>query len=472
MNRLKKILIFILGTQVSFTLFIMCLVFYRFLWNIINWDELKIWVSITYFLIIVMLFWVNRKNRMFTHPLLFVSVVILGVSFYEIHLPQKKQFNYEWSSPKDTLLIPFTVGEAGRIYIKARVNDTTGLFLFDTGSDLCIVNETLVKNPVESSEDHMITDAQGISQRKKQVIIDRLQISDIVCKEVLFWPADSASWGQKGMFKGKEEVLGIIGNTFITNFVWDFDMLSHTITLTRAAHALNPINEETILPFQFVDKHWKFPVSINGEEKLILLDFGHTTPLQVEETVLKDKHTKYGSIKSISESALAHTLADSMQKDSVFYFLAKNISLGNQSFDSLFCFEKAYSSLLGMPFIWAFERVVLDYPQEKIYLMKKQANPGKFDVRTINHQFHQKIQIAGIQAGAQGYFNMRIKYYADHIAPTITENQDTVMAKYKVYGKARYWGRNLYDIDSIQCMDSVLLPNGNIQYAPFTIEMK
>ena len=368
--------------------------------------------------------------------------------------------------------MPFTVGQSGHLYIEATINDTTGLFLFDTGSSLCIVNEALIKNPVKTPEEHRMTDAQGISQHKKQIIVDRFQVGDIVCTKELFWPADSASWGKQGAFEDQEKVLGIIGNTFLTNFVWDFDMVNQTVTLARSNHAIKEIRDEAVLPLQRIGNQWKLPVAINGKEKYILLDFGHTTPLQIEDSISYDKKTIFGIGENMSKSAFMHTLADSTRTDSIFYFLAESISLGNQSFDSIICIEKAHYSLLGIPFIWAFERVVLDYPHEKIYLINKQNDLGKFDVRTINHQFRESIKVENIQAGSKGYFDIHTKYFADNMAPTITENKDTVMEKFRIYGTARYWGRSLDDLDSIQCMDSVLLPNGNIQYAPFTIMMK
>ena len=368
--------------------------------------------------------------------------------------------------------MPFTVGKSGRIYLEATVNDTTGLFVFDTGSGQCIIHETLVKNAVETSEDFMLTDAQGISQPKKRIFVDRFQVKDIVSTNVLFWPADSTTWHRKGIFEDRKEVAGVIGNTFLTNFVWDFDMVNHTVTLARSVKALEEINNETALPFHQIDHNWNLPVTINGDEKLVTLDFGCIAPLLLRDTIPLDKKKIHGWSKTTLGTAFAHTLADSVQKDTLFHFLAENVSLGNQSFDSVMCHEQTHVNVLGMPFIWAFERVVLDYPGKKIYLINRQTEAGKFDVRTISQRYRASMKSENFKAGEKGYFKLHTKYHADFIVPAHTESEDTVKEKYRVYGKARYWGRSMQDLDSIQCMDSVLLPNGNIQYAPFTIDMR
>lgn len=357
--------------------------------------------------------------------------------------------------------MPFQIDKSGRILLEAQVNDTSGLFLFDTGAGITTMNVIITGDSILQF-DHTLTDAIGLQQTKKLRAIDHFQVGEVQVDQLIFWPEDSGSHLQKG----EKNLLGVIGNNFLTHFVWDFDLRNNQVTIAKSINDLADVEKGTDLPLKNIDGKWKIPVTIDGTDREIELDFGFNGSITLNDSIKKDKNTLYGTDFGKKRTLFSHTLSGPEVVDTSFFVVAQSIKLGNQEFTDIKYFEKKYAELIGIQFMWAFERVILDYPNQEVILCKKDQSHqfavkehsiDNFLTMLINHN--------------DGYYVSSGNPYLVHESKMITTQNDTVKAEYYIYGKAKYWGKDVNSLDSIEILQSVRLPNGDSINAPYTINV-
>ncbi|WPP51679.1 pepsin/retropepsin-like aspartic protease family protein [Catalinimonas niigatensis] len=466
----EKVARIFIATCVALTLFFLCFIFYRYLFQGSDEPMFGVYLLITFLGLGFLMAWFMRYQPYFLYPqltamlLISIAVLIRNLIAHSTYTEQPEAY-HEWLSKKERFVLPFQVGKYGHILLKAQVNDTSGLFLFDTGASLSTLHEG-IPGDGEFQNEFTLTDAQGLQESKKLRVMDHFQFGYVKVQHMVFWPVDSNAWKQGGAFVGQRQIVGIIGNNFIPNYVWDFDMRNQQVSLAKSIDALDTIHNHTSLPLAPMEGNWKIPVSINGEKKNFLLDFGYITSIRLKDTLLKDDDTKHGMMLSTPKSAFSHTLNEENRSDTLSYTIAKSVWLGDQEFTNVLCFEKDFFDLIGLQFIWAFDRVILNYPDQQIHLIKHQDRPEVLDMKTLNYKLTQHIQML-----QHGFFEMTLNHYAAVNTKRITEDQDTLDARYLFYGKSKHWGQNRWDVDSITSMDSVQLPNGVIKQAPVTIDL-
>lgn len=394
--------------------------------------------------------------------LLVLVVLIVGFLIYKNSLENNERVNkieeFIWSSPIDSFTTDFIVGENGLIYLKAKVNDVNGLLLFDTGCDYTSVTEKLLD--VKNNQLHPITvtDAKGLKQTKNLVYLKRFKLGSIEIKRLHVFPADTATWtDSKGCKYKQDSILGIIGNNIISKFIWDFDLVKHRVTISNSKSYCETIPDSMSISLISNNKHQFIPISINGESRMIMLDFGCVYPLVITNpvSILKESGTKINFSEKVKSTFnhLDSTNSSSIMSD----FL--NVKLGAHEYKQIMYFLNDNVNVLGIPFIWSFKRVVLDFNKSKVYFITENEIAGGFGVNSFSRKsISDRFSIFTTESKPEGM-------------PLIIENvieQEKSSIKYVIYGKAKWYTKNKKS-DKVICLDSLLLPNGKIQHGPYTI---
>jgi len=162
-----------------------------------------------------------------------------------------------------------------------------------------------------------------------------------------------------------------------------------------------------------------------------------------------------------------------MQNDTSFCCIIPKVILGADTIESVICNERAKINLLGIPFFWTYEKVIADYPNEKVYFLNKKKESNSFDIGTNTNNF-----VKNSFLNKNGAFTIESSSYEKYDIllvsnyKTNNRDEDTIPALYKIYGKSRWWGKSVNNLDSILSMDSVQLPNGKVIYNDLKIYAK
>jgi hypothetical protein len=280
----------------------------------------------------------------------------------------------EWNSPNNSFTIDFVVGRNGYIYFEASVNDTSGLFLFDTGAGISIVNERFVTDKKMKGHPFTITDSKGIQQTKDLYKVNNFMLGGIEIKRLQVYPKDSISWTEpRGLFYKKDSIIGVIGNNIISKFIWDFDLINKQVTISKSKRYCRAIPDSLSVPLFWNGGNNDIPVKINGAERMLTFDFGASEPLTISDSIPNNFTGDKGRFTVYSSGGLNH-LDSTERKGSNMDFV--DVELGVYKFNEVLCSENDYSNLLGLPFIWSFERVIVDYLNDKAYFITENRNSG------------------------------------------------------------------------------------------------
>jgi hypothetical protein len=361
-----------------------------------------------------------------------------------------------WNSPNDNVPIDFVVGKQGLIYLNAKINDVNGLFLFDTGCELTSVNEKIVCDKKKKLNPYTILDAKGITQTKNVFKVKSFELGAIEIRKLHVYPTDSITWTHpKGSNYNQDSILGTIGNNIISKFIWDFDLINQRVTVSNnKMYCLNLLDSAAI---DLVTKgnHKEIEVLINGEQKILTLDFGCSFPIVLSDSIPEKKVTEENFVFCHeTKGALDHLDSTEISKNS---FDFADIKLGTYEYTQIKCVENDHADLLGIPFIWSFKRVVLDFNNCKSYFISENEFAGGFGVNNYNRQStNDEMDENGvIWAGKPG-------------GMTVVIERDSIRIKYIIYGSSKFYKNNY----NLLCNDSLLMPNGEIQHGPFTLNFK
>lgn len=383
----------------------------------------------------------------------FITSIVILVKMIDSQEAEK----VEWNAPDDHFSVDFVVGNNGYIYFHASVNDTSGLFLFDTGCGLSLVNERFVADKKMKLHPHTATDSKGIRQTKNLYKVKSFELGSFEIKRLQVYPKDSLTWTvPKGIFYKQDSVLGIIGNNIISKFIWDFDLINKRVTISKSKRYCKDLPDSLSVPLFSNNGNKDILVKINGVEKMLTFDFGAASPLCLSDSIPSQLETNTNSFSQSSSIGAFNHLDSTTRKRSNFDFA--DIELGAFKFSQIKCIENVHSDLLGIPFIWAFERVVVDYRNDQVFFMTENSNSGNFGVTNYNRAtIWPKTGEKKLKAKPEG---LNIEY-----------SNDSIKIKYVFYGDLTLYHNNS-NVDSIFYQDSVLMPNGKLQYGPSNCKLE
>lgn len=400
--------------------------------------------------------------------LIFIGLVVILLILI-VFFPFKK--NYNWNTDKPYITIPFRTNVAGSIYIQSKIGENSGHLFIDTGADITGIKESLL-NKNDSTFRQKLTDAQKIVARKKLIKAKSIKIGDLEFPHLNVWPMDNESWLKSGVFYQQDSVIGILGSDILKQFVWDFNMKEQEITIYNPPYFPENISDSIAVPLSKKGKGYYVEIEVKGKKYPVQLDTGCSSCLSLKDTLSNSTTGLKGSYHSNHSTFFSHLRNKSLSIDSNFVVLIPELKLGKSIFSQVITNEKAKNNLLGVPFFWAFERVIIDYPNLKIYFI----NRAKNNKRSV--QSKSSKSVTNMSFPQKGY--LIINQYASFATQKIVHTEDdkgrmikdTVPSEYQFHGKSKLWGDNFNSIDSITSLDSVRLPNGKIEYANYTFNTK
>lgn len=388
--------------------------------------------------------------------LMFLSCITIIVIFIKTPDSQKAE-KAEWNSPYDSFSIDFVVGNHGHIYLNASVNDTSGLFLFDTGFGISVVNEKFMKDEKKKLHTYSITDVKGIQQTKNLYKVNSFKLGAIEIKRLQVYPKDSLTWiDPKGIFYQQDSVIGIIGNDIISKYIWDFDMINKRVIVSKSKKYCKDIPDSLSIKLIPNNGRKDIAVKINGVEKILMLDFGATSPLCISDSIPDLSYPDEKRFYSQSSMGALNHLDSAERKNSRFTF--GDVELGTYTFYEIQCFENENCNLLGIPFIWTFERVVIDNMNDKSYFFAENKDFGNFGVNRYSSK----------NLWTLTDINHFITKPGGMVFTMATDSMET---RYVFYGRLTIYQQNS-KLASIFYQDSLLLSNGQILYGPATLKIE
>jgi len=375
-----------------------------------------------------------------------------------------KTDNVQWNSPNENMTLDFIVGKGGHLYLEGHINDTTGLFLFDTGCDMTTINEKYITGEDLKLQSQTIYDAKGIIQTKNLYRVRSFELGAIKIKNLNVYPADSLSWKHpKGCFYKQDSVVGVIGNNIISNFIWDFDMVNRRVTVSHSKLYCDSIPDSSAFELVPIRNHKEILVRINGKLKRFTLDFGSVNPISLCSSIPnKKKSVGKESYSAWGKSALNH-LVPNGAIESKFDFV--DIKLGAYEFKDIQCYENDSSALFGIPFVWSFKRVVIDYRNNNAYFISLNENDNDYGVMNFNKQFvYNNDGVTTYKSRPKG---VTMEFDKSTVKDSV---KSSVKLKYVGYGKVMFY-RKSSKLDSIFCSDSIRLPDGKMKHGPITVKV-
>lgn len=364
-----------------------------------------------------------------------------------------------WSSNVDEFTTDFIVGKQGYLYFKAQINNVTGLFLFDTGCSLTSVNEKFITNGSMKRNRHTISDSNGMKQTKHSHIVNKFELGNIEIRNLKTYPLDSLTWtSSDGIFFEQDSVIGVLGNNIISKFIWDFDFLNQCVTISNNKNYCDTISDSLSINLVSKNNCKEIPVIINQTDKLLLLDFGCSSPIILSDSIpeRKELNKKAATFsQKRGKGALSHL--DSINNNQTINGSFVDIKLGKFEYKKIRCANNNHSNLLGIPFIWSFERVVLDFSNNKTYFISENNEASKFSIK--NHNWQSIINKGEI-----------IELYSKPDGTLIKMENQSMEVRYMVFGHTKLY-KNKGRLDSMFCQDSIHLPNGQTINGPITIKL-
>ncbi|HET6557878.1 MAG TPA: hypothetical protein VFG54_11230 [Prolixibacteraceae bacterium] len=385
-----------------------------------------------------------------------VCLLIIIVSLAKKGSENKESEIVEWNSPDENITLGFFVGKSGHLYFEGRMNGTSGLFLFDTGAENSVLNEKYITDKDLKLDSLTIRDAKDLLQTRNLYKVPYLELGAFKIKDLIVYPADSLSWKDpKGAFYKQDSVIGVIGNNIISKFIWDFDMVNRRVTVSNSKAYCDTIPDSLAFELVSVEKHKEILVRINGKLKRFTLDFGSFNPISLSGPIPnKEEADKKNSFSQDTKSALNH-LNPNQDKADNFHFA--DVKFGDYEFKEIKCMENNHISLLGIPFVWSFKRVVIDYTNNKAYFIGYDENASDFGVVKFNRESFIYWEGAKI-------FNSKPE------GMKFIFKQDSIDISYTCYGKLTVYN-NRDKMDSINVSDSIRFPDGKIKPGPVTLVM-
>lgn len=377
---------------------------------------------------------------------------MLGVNSLEKEDKEK----FVCNSPDDSYTTNFIIDKEGLIYLKAKINNTNGLFLFDTGCELTSVNEKIVTEKKMKLHPYTIYDSKGITQTKNVYKVKSFELGAIGIEKLHVYPTDSLSWTDpKGSHYKQDSILGTIGNNIISKFIWDFDLINHHVTVSNNKRYCHNLPDSLAIALVSKNSNKEISVLINGVRKMLLLDFGCSQTIILADSIPNQEITKEKINLSVEhKSSLNHLDSINGRVNNINFV---NLQLGSNLFKEIICVGNDHVNVFGIPFIWAFERVVLDFENNRAYFISKNNTLSNYSIDKYKRNYINGNATINMKCKPNG-----LKFILQ---------SDLTRISYVLFGNIVMYKSNS-KLDSIICLDSLRLPNGQIKFGPATLKVE
>lgn len=462
-----RILLIILGLLTPFMILIILFILLYFI-PFIKREFASAWylsIAIS-FLIGIFL----RKIRFLSIPLFIATLSLLVFTGYrEYNKKHKKNIllnhTTNWKNPEHSSSIPFFVHSSGHIYIKTELLGEKKYLVFDTGADNCALNEKYnTSNILKTSN---ITDSQAKKNKVQYFTLDSLSLGELNFKQLSYGSLKKKIWGSKcGIFYKQDSVAGILGNNVINNFVWDIDMIKHTMQISD-----QPFKEKTtsakVVPLINIGMGWNVEIQIDGKLKKVKLDSGSNGILSLKDSIHFPKtYTNLISKVSKSKGIFSYmdcdgneikidTTESSINKRNISRRVFADLYIADTIYKNTLVSDNKPIDLIGIPIFWEYERVVLDFLSKKMYLINptKSKNSFQLSKKSINGRSAMKIESIKKNGYFESSFNKVLL-----INTQSKKTKDTVI--FKFIGKMKCYAHQINSksikMDSIIGMGTVL----------------
>jgi len=399
----------ILRRVLQVTLGILALPFISILLQVIfklnlNESLVNFYVTITIGFVLILIL---RRKNFYAIPLTVIwgfAVILCLKKYYEHH--QITSIETNWLQDPHVFSRPFFTAPSGHIFIRVDIKGQAGYMGFDTGAEITGIRESDNQSLTKISMN--ITDSQGKAKRMNLSLLDSLSFGNLLVNKLSYIPMPDAAWEKCGIFYRQDSIIGVFGNNFINHFVWDFDMVNKNIRIGETAPIIESDKSETIDLYKTGMNSWGVTLSLGGEKKKVKFDTGSDQCITLQDTLSFSKAFLYTS-PNYSEHRGLFSYVDcngnQQQVDTTIRTQRKvfaDIKVNKSLIRNVYINDQQPSNLLGIPLIWEYERVILDFPNQRIRLMKQKDVESPYGITQKSHN-----QIRSMKKdyfGIQGYF--------------------------------------------------------------------
>jgi hypothetical protein len=267
--------------------------------------------------------------------------------------------------PSDSLVdtIPFTLPFVNCVILEAYINEQPLSLLFDTGAENTLINSTIPSKKV-SADTVFIRDVFDQHHPSLNVLLDTLQIGGLKVIKM-------DSYLQRDL-----NLDGIIGGDIIKDFVWKIDFYNQKMLVTKDVSNFNPKNDG--IPFIKKGTNIYLLCKINGLSIPLLLDTGHDGFISINQKKMAAHPKVYTDPVFWEDNSALHSGNPFASKSyhpfmDTTYYLKGNIQVGDRFLPhEIIKIHKKSNNYIGMDFLKRFDHVIIDYPNQKIYLGEMQ----------------------------------------------------------------------------------------------------
>lgn len=264
--------------------------------------------------------------------------------------------------------IPFDYSETGHIRIKASIDTNTYDFLLDTGASFSFINKDIeIKGKhVDFDTGKSITNINGDSYLALSgTIIQKLNIGNIKIN----------NFGYYNYQLNQKKLSGILGNNILKGLVCKIDFSRSELHFSKNIENFD-LTGYRVLPMPFYNGGPHLNVNIGGKSFSMLIDTGNSEnflSFNNKERVFfnNDQHKIY-NWKFLKQASILYTMwSEEQEKIDSLGILIADVDISDYELSSQFIrFNNQPDRQIGLNFLRLFGKVILDYPNSKIYLAK------------------------------------------------------------------------------------------------------
>ncbi|WP_042494711.1 hypothetical protein [Algibacter lectus] len=350
----------------------------------------------------VFIFLFKKKKTYFitgiTISMLFIMLNFLINIFRHKHSTFFSNHSTVWNSNKHNTTIPFYSSESGHLFLKAKIGNETKYIGFDTGAELCGFNENY--NNSKKTTIISLTDSQNKTKNIRIQKLDKLTFKNIDFEKVDYISMNKDIWENEcGIFFNQDSIAGVLGNNIINSFIWDFDMLNKTVKISEEIELQNISKFEIIPLLKSGKKSWSINIKVNGNRKRINLDTGFNGTLTIKDSIILQENYKYKighsnsiglfSFENCYKKKDSSEITKKTQKGKRQIFA--DLKISNINFKNVLIEDTSNSNLIGVPLIWEYERVILDFLNGKMYLFNKNHSKSAKSISNISNKAREEF---------------------------------------------------------------------------------
>ena len=311
------------------------------------------------------------------------SVSLLIIWLYLVFLTAKRYSNYRmmtavevsWDRKEHNVSIPFYIIPGGHIFLQVSINGVSGYMGFDTGAEISGVRQGI--EATETKLSTVVTDANGLSKKMSISILDNLSFGEIQISQMASIPIPLAAWDKCGIFPEGDSIVGVLGSNAINHFVWDFDIVDRTVTLSGGL-MMKPDNQNGAIDLIKTGMNsWCVEVEVGGEAKSLRLDTGSNQFITINDSLnssevipeVASTHFESRSLFSY-EDCLGDLITVDIPAKKQRKVVA-DIKIQSLDFADIAINDMQAHSLLGNPLLFKFRRVIMDFSNQKMYLIDR-----------------------------------------------------------------------------------------------------